>query len=86
MWFWIDLVGTVPFDSLVIGVGLVDPNNASDNSAMAALGFLKAPRMLRLGRLLRFLDSFKNAKIFRIVQLFMAMILISHWLACIWYM
>ncbi|KAG2446601.1 hypothetical protein HYH02_008586, partial [Chlamydomonas schloesseri] len=86
MWFWIDLVGTVPFDSFVIGVGLVDPNNSSDNSAMAALGFLKAPRMLRLGRLLRFLDSFKNAKIFRIVQLFLAMILISHWLACIWYM
>ncbi|KAG2430561.1 hypothetical protein HXX76_010080 [Chlamydomonas incerta] len=86
MWFWIDLVGTIPFDSLVIGVGLVDPNNSSDNSAMAALGFLKAPRMLRLGRLLRFLDGFKNAKVFRIVQLFLAMILISHWLACIWYM
>ncbi|PNH03952.1 Potassium voltage-gated channel subfamily H member 7 [Tetrabaena socialis] len=83
VWFWIDLFGTIPFDSIVLWTGVL--SGSSDNT-LAALGFLKAPRMLRLGRLLRFLDSFKNAKIFRIVQLFLGMILISHWLACVWFM
>ncbi|KAG2485216.1 hypothetical protein HYH03_016003 [Edaphochlamys debaryana] len=84
-WFWIDLVGTIPFDSIILWTGVIS-ESADNEATLAALGFLKAPRMLRLGRLLRFLDSFKNAKMFRIAQLFMAMILISHWLACIWYM
>ncbi|KAG2446592.1 hypothetical protein HYH02_008577 [Chlamydomonas schloesseri] len=85
MWFWIDLSGTIPWDALITATGAF-ASHSSDSSTLAALGFLKAPRMLRLGRLLRFLDGFKNAKIFRIVQLFLGMILISHWLACIWYM
>ncbi|KXZ53117.1 hypothetical protein GPECTOR_7g1007 [Gonium pectorale] len=87
VWFWIDLFGTIPFDSIVLWTGLLKVSGGSDsnNTTLAALGFLKAPRMLRLGRLLRFLDRFRNAKIFRIAQLFMAMILISHWLACVWY-
>ncbi|GIL74011.1 hypothetical protein Vretimale_5055 [Volvox reticuliferus] len=86
-WFWIDLFGTIPFDSIVLWTGaLKDVHKGTSSTELAALGFLKAPRLLRLGRLLRFLDSFKNAKTFRIVQLFMAMLLISHWLACIWYM
>ncbi|KAG2485209.1 hypothetical protein HYH03_015996 [Edaphochlamys debaryana] len=82
-WFWIDLVGTIPFDSIILWTGVL--SGGSDTS-LAAIGFLKAPRLLRLGRLLRFLDGFKHAKIFRIVQLFLIMLLISHWLACIWYM
>ncbi|GLI61419.1 hypothetical protein VaNZ11_003776 [Volvox africanus] len=86
-WFWVDLFGTIPFDSIVLWTGaLKDVHKGTSNAELAALGFLKAPRLLRLGRLLRFLDRFKNAKIFRIVQLFMAMILFSHWLACTWYM
>eukprot|EP00198_Chlamydomonas_reinhardtii_P004689 XP_001694025.1 predicted protein [Chlamydomonas reinhardtii] len=85
MWFWIDLSGTIPWDALITATGVFS-GHQDNSTTLAALGFLKAPRMLRLGRLLRFLDGFKNAKIFRIVQLFMAMILISHWLACIWYM
>lgn len=84
-WFWIDLFGTIPFDDFVIAVGIIDPDNTSDGT-LAALGFLKAPRMLRLGRLLRFMDRMKNAKMMRIVQLFMFMCLLSHWLACVWYM
>ncbi|KAG2430570.1 hypothetical protein HXX76_010089 [Chlamydomonas incerta] len=85
MWFWIDLAGTIPWDALITATGAF-ASHQENSTTLAALGFLKAPRMLRLGRLLRFLDGFKNAKVFRIVQLFLAMILISHWLACIWYM
>ncbi|GFR51323.1 hypothetical protein Agub_g13688 [Astrephomene gubernaculifera] len=85
LWFWIDFFGTIPFDSIVMWTGALG-GTANDSTTLAALGFLKAPRMLRLGRLLRFLDSYKNAKIFRIGQLFLTMLLISHWLACVWYM
>ncbi len=85
MWFWIDLFGTIPFDSIVMWTGAL--SGAGDNSTtLAALGFLKTPRLLRLGRLLRFLEGFKHVKILKVVQLFLAMILISHWLACVWYM
>ncbi|EFJ49704.1 hypothetical protein VOLCADRAFT_59193, partial [Volvox carteri f. nagariensis] len=85
-WFWVDLFGTIPFDTIVLWTGALKSAHGEASSAqLAALGFLKAPRLLRLGRLLRFLDSFKNAKVFRIIQLFMGMLLISHWLACVWY-
>lgn len=47
---------------------------------------LQTPRLLRLGRLLRFLEKMKNANIFRIVRLMLLMCLIAHWTACIWHL
>ena len=35
-------------------------------------------------RLLRLMEHVKNANMFKVVFLIFAMIVISHWLACIW--
>jgi hypothetical protein len=43
-WFWVDLFATIPFDALIAAA--IPGNSAS----LTALGFLKTPRLLRLGR------------------------------------
>lgn len=46
---------------------------------------MQTPRLLRLGRLLRFLEKIKHANVFRIIRLMLGMCLIAHWTACIWH-
>jgi hypothetical protein len=46
---------------------------------------LQTPRLLRLGRLLRFFERMKNANVFKIFRLMATMCLISHWIACVWH-
>lgn len=46
---------------------------------------MQTPRLLRLGRLLRFFERMKNANVFRIVRLMATMCLIAHWIACTWH-
>ena len=46
---------------------------------------LQTPRLLRLGRLLRFFERMKNANVFRIFRLMATMCMVSHWIACIWH-
>jgi hypothetical protein len=43
-WFWIDLAATIPYDLLAKLFG------ATGGNSTAILGFLKTPRLLRLGR------------------------------------
>lgn len=58
----------------------------SVGSNITLLAFLKTPRLLRLGRLLRFFERMKNANIFRIVRLMFLMCLMAHWIACGWHL
>ncbi|KAG1665646.1 hypothetical protein FOA52_011240 [Chlamydomonas sp. UWO 241] len=78
-WFWIDAAATIPWDLFARAFGIGGGNTA-------VLGFLKAPRLLRLGKLVRLLDHIKNVGAFKVVLLLAMMIMIAHWLACIWYM
>ncbi|GFH08072.1 cyclic nucleotide-binding domain-containing protein, partial [Haematococcus lacustris] len=50
------------------------------------LGFLRTPRLLRLGRLVRMLDRLKGGNGIRVFVLICTMVFLAHWLACIWYM
>ncbi|CAD7696775.1 unnamed protein product [Ostreobium quekettii] len=79
-WFPIDFCATVPVDTIANLLG------ANSGSSLTLLAFLKTPRLLRLGRLLRFLDRLKNANYFKMVQLMVLMCLIAHWIACTWQM
>ena len=56
----------------------------SDN--LSVLGILKLPRLLRLGRVLKMMDKLSAANAIRIVYLLTFCVLISHWLACIWWL
>ena len=46
------------------------------------LGFLKTPRLLRLSKLLRYLDKLKGANLFRIGRLVFLICMFSHFVAC----
>ena len=71
-WFPIDLISTIPFEIF-----------AGDNGA--AIGILKLPRLLRLGRLLKRLDRLRAANIIRVLKLIFVFLLLAHWVACIWW-
>ena len=71
-WFPLDFVSTFPFEAL-----------AGENTA--AVGLLKLPRLLRLGRLFKRLDRSKNANLVRIVKLLFTLFFVAHWIACAWW-
>ena len=78
-WFAIDLVAIIPFELLAYaGAGSADD--------LGVLGVTKLPRLLRLGRVLKKLDKFAGANLFRIVHLMTGLTLFAHWLGCIWWL
>ena len=79
--FWIDLLATIPFEKLY---SLIAPGNNS--GTLELLGLLKLIRLLRLGRVIRYMKFKTGLKIgIRIVQLLFFLLLIVHWIGCIWY-
>lgn len=78
-WFPIDLAASLPLEIIVLWFGV-------SNNNLTYLAMLKTPRLLRLGRLLRFLEKQKNANVFRIMRLMALMCLVAHWTACVWHL
>jgi len=74
-WFPVDLVASIPVDWFL----------AEDNSSASALGAAKVPRLLRLGRLLKKLDQFTAARTIRVAHILLSVIMLAHWVACIWW-
>ncbi|KAG2436218.1 hypothetical protein HXX76_006530 [Chlamydomonas incerta] len=81
-WFAIDFFATVPFDLIGSAAGL---GGGGSQSQLVVLAFFKTPRLLRLIKLVRLLDRFRNANIIKVAQLFGLMLMAAHWLACVWY-
>ena len=80
-WFWMDLAGTVPFDLILSP--FVDPEDAG---AIQAAKMLKLPRLLRLSRLMKNLDTLSAGNIVRSIRLLIYFFLVAHWLACLWWL
>ncbi|EFJ47535.1 hypothetical protein VOLCADRAFT_91947 [Volvox carteri f. nagariensis] len=80
-WFCVDLSASIPFDVIVLWF----VKNIS-NEGLIALGLLRTPRLLRLGRLLRYFDRMKGANIVRMGKLLFFMALVAHWVSCLWFM
>ena len=78
-WFWMDLVGTIPWD-------LLNPLLAGNDAATRAARILKLPRLLRLGRLMKNLEQLRAGNVVRSVRLLIYFFLVAHWLACIWWL
>jgi CRP-like cAMP-binding protein len=70
-WFWIDMPASVPLSWF----GL---------ESTTILGFFKTLRLLRIGRLLKYIEKFQYANIWRIVRLVVFFALIAHILGCMW--
>jgi hypothetical protein len=79
-WFFIDVLATFPFELLALIAGI----EAGDNVRLFAV--LKCPRLLRLGRILKFLENMRGANVWRIVRLFILFFMMSHWVGCLWYL
>ena len=45
---------------------------------------LKAPRLLRIGRILKFLEKLPYANMMRIIKLYISLFILAHWVGCFW--
>ena len=79
-WFFIDVVATFPFELLALMFGI----DAGSNVTLFSL--FKTPRLLRMGRILKFLENMKGANVWRIVRLFALFFLMAHWVGCLWFL
>lgn len=79
--FVIDLLATIPFELLV---AIILPDT---NFSFQIFGLLKLVRLLRLGRIITYMKFKQGLKIgFRIFQLLFFLLLLVHWIGCLWYM
>ena len=77
-WLPVDFAATFPFDAVV---SLVWPH-----SDLLVLRMFKLPRLLRMGRLTRRIDSRAAAVLARMAYLLVGIFLISHWVGCLWFL
>ena len=80
----VDILATIPFEKVI---PLFFPNKKISKRNLQLLGLLKMVRMLRLGRIVTFMKMQNNAKLaFRIGSLLGMLLLIIHWLGCVWFL
>ncbi|XP_075752154.1 voltage-gated delayed rectifier potassium channel KCNH8 [Rhipicephalus microplus] len=77
-WFIVDLLAALPFD-LLNAAGLYNRDN------QMYLHLLKLTRLLRLARLLQKMDRYSQYSVVVLTLLMLMFTLVSHWLACIWF-
>jgi len=81
--FPVDLFASIPFEAFVS----VDSAEGTDSLELKILGVMKLIRLLRLGRIITYMKVNAGLRIgFRIVQLLAGLLILVHWIACIWYM
>jgi len=83
--FWIDLVASIPFEVFAVFLEN-DDGTAGNETTLKIFGMLKLVRLMRLGRMVSFMKTNKSFKLSIIlVQLLFILILVIHWIACVWY-
>lgn len=75
-WFSLDVIAAIPFEAIVL---------FTDMKSVTALNLLKAPRLLRVTRVGKFLNKSSGANHFRILKLLLFFFFFAHWTACGWY-
>lgn len=79
--FWIDFLCTIPFDK--IGTLFLDPDEAK---RLALLGSLKMVRVLRLNKIIMYLNVKQEIKSsIRFFKMILFLLMYVHFIACIWY-
>ena len=80
--FWVDLLASIPFDFFSYAIS----NDKSNALLLQMFGLLKLVRVLRLSRLITFLNLKSDIKMsLKLVKLIFFLVLFLHWLGCIWY-
>lgn len=79
--FWIDLLATIPLDT--IGEAIAGGNVPF----LQVFGLLKLVRVLRLGRIITYLNTKQDLKMgLKLGKLIFFLVIYMHCLGCMWYM
>jgi hypothetical protein len=79
-WFAIDLIACFPGEVIIL------ITQSKDSKSKILLRLLKMPRLLRIGRLFKYLNEFKYAAAWRVIKLVVMLMFVSHWIACLFIM
>ena len=85
-WFFIDFVACVPWE--VLAGAFSNGESTEDSEALKytlLVRALKLPRLLRLGKVFKYLNRFKYAQAWKIIRLLMIMIISAHWIGCLFF-
>ena len=85
-WFFIDFVACVPWE--ILASGFVGDSAEESSEALKytlLVRALKLPRLLRLGKVFKYLNRFKYAQAWKIIRLLMIMIISAHWIGCLFF-
>jgi hypothetical protein len=74
-WFMIDFPATFPFELMFLIMGM--------EVNLQVLGLLKMPRLLRLSKLMKKLNKFKNADLVQLFVIFFGLVFIVHLCGCL---
>ena len=81
--FWVDLLASVPFDMLVL---IFIKNSSEDGSTLQMFGLLKLVRILRLSRLISYMNLKDDLKMsLKLGKLVFFLMMYLHCVGCIWY-
>jgi hypothetical protein len=78
-WFLPDVIASIPFRHIS---SLITMNSPADYPAWKLPALLKLTRFFRLGTKI---DRLSTAKIFRIFQFTVMLLMAAHWYACVWF-
>jgi hypothetical protein len=79
--FWVDLFSTIPFEFLVF----VFPADISASENLKIVSCLKLIRILRLGKLINYMNTTDDYKtILKLIKLCFMLILYIHIYGCMW--
>jgi len=89
-WFFIDLVSILPFDLLRFIQSEEKPLSLTIVKMVRLLRMLKMLRMLKVSRIYQRLElsfvQLHSYQVFDLYKFMICLVLISHWLACLWAM
>lgn len=79
--FWIDLVATIPLDQLIVMIF------RSSNPIFQVFGILKLGRLLRLNKIIAYLNVIEDVKaMIKLIKMVFFLIIYMHLYACFWWM
>ena len=91
-WFWVDVLSTIPFDTVVRTAAQVDSNNLSSVRLIRIARLSRLFRLLKLARVLKinklikhFEDLNINPALINVFTLVGQIFFIAHLIACFWY-
>ena len=81
-WFFVDFIACIPWEAFAPA----DDEDAVEGAKYTLLvRALKLPRLLRLGKVFKYLNRFKYAQVWKIIRLLMIMFIAAHWAGCLFF-